>query len=342
MTAVWGDAEEPEGLTRFVEGGGVVTLLASGADDRSRALLRRTLDDMMRHGLCNPFLLVESYQAWKRIDLPFARWSSLSVPHRDLRSIVLQKFWDYRFRFYYLKKHYMLRLVSLGVSVFQMDTDVVINHNPLPILQSMHSALVVQHDRPFANAGVMFARPNSEKILSDLVWRIGLFQNHPDMSVAITRVKTSRVYGNFDDQTLLNDVLVSHALGRSVFHSTARYEHANRHNRYGPSYKNSSYKLQNERDVALVWRRLRRDTVRIDFLDKNASFRRFGTAFALAPFALFGFSQDDRAAIQHLAGIHGFANKLEFLKKRPASSSLPIRICDARHLSDWSPVSHTF
>tara|TARA_B100000768_G_C11061834_1_gene282794 strand:- start:76 stop:234 length:159 start_codon:yes stop_codon:yes gene_type:complete len=37
-------------------------------------------------------------------------------------SIVNDKFWDWRFRFYYVKKLYNARLVELGFAVLQVDT----------------------------------------------------------------------------------------------------------------------------------------------------------------------------------------------------------------------------
>ena len=66
----------------------------------------------------------------------------------------LQKFWDWRFRFYWAKKHYVAELLRLGFSVLQADTDTVWVHDPFPALHDIvaatNASLVVQQDKPLA------------------------------------------------------------------------------------------------------------------------------------------------------------------------------------------------
>ena len=59
-------------------------------------------------------------------------WSSRVLKNRPSESIVNTKFWDWRFRFYYVKKLYNARLVELGFAVLQADTDTVCTRNESP------------------------------------------------------------------------------------------------------------------------------------------------------------------------------------------------------------------
>ena len=68
--------------------------------------------------------------------------------------------WDWRHRFYELKKHYLLELVRLGYGVLQADTDTIWAFDPFPMLLAMASggaSVIVQWDFPIANAGLMYA-----------------------------------------------------------------------------------------------------------------------------------------------------------------------------------------
>ena len=77
-------------------------------------------------------------------------------------SITNNKFWDWRFKFYYVKKAYLSRLVAGGFSVIQADTDTVWSHDPFPALRTMGASLVVMREYPtIANAGLIYARPGS-------------------------------------------------------------------------------------------------------------------------------------------------------------------------------------
>ena len=55
-------------------------------------------------------------------------WSSRVLHNRPSASIVMSKFWDWRFKYYYVKKLYNAKLVDLGFAVLQVDTDTVRRH----------------------------------------------------------------------------------------------------------------------------------------------------------------------------------------------------------------------
>ena len=111
---------------------------------------------------------------------------------RPSDSISLRKHWDWRFRFYWAKKHYVAELLRLGFSVLQADSDTVWVHDPFPALHQIckasNATLVAQvclyalykcfialantlahprprprpqMDNPFVNAGLFYARPST-------------------------------------------------------------------------------------------------------------------------------------------------------------------------------------
>ena len=45
-------------------------------------------------------------------------------------------------------------------------------------------------------------------MLEEMSWRIGLFQNHPEVLPRLVPFATPPFYANSDDQTLLNDAIV--------------------------------------------------------------------------------------------------------------------------------------
>ena len=65
-------------------------------------------------------------------------WSSRAVANRPSDSLSLMRpngvGWDWRHRFYELKKHYLLELVRLGYGVLQADTDTIWAFDPFPML----------------------------------------------------------------------------------------------------------------------------------------------------------------------------------------------------------------
>ena len=91
-----------------------------------------------------------------------------------------------------------------------------------------HRSIITMKDTALANAGVVYARPGSAKaqeLLDDVAWRVQLFQNWPEIVPEIVPYAKPPYYANSDDQTLLNDAIVSFVTGNRTFlGSTARYE----------------------------------------------------------------------------------------------------------------------
>jgi len=204
-------------------------------------MLGNTLHMLARLRLARrALLLVDSLETCEGLppSMPGGRaqcyWSSRLIANRpsDSGSMLRPRGvgWDWRHRFYEAKKAYVAALVRLGYAVLQADTDAVWAHDPFPALQTMAAAgakVVVQHDTPLANAGMMYAAPGarSQLLLDELAWRIKLFQRHPSIVGRLVRFAKPPYYSNPDDQTLLNDVLLSFALrNRTFLGSTARLE----------------------------------------------------------------------------------------------------------------------
>jgi hypothetical protein len=189
--------------------------------------------------------------------------------------------------------------------------------------------LVVQPDYPLANAGLLYARPGpkTQLVLDELAWRIKLFQRHPEVVPRLVSWARAPYYSNSDDQTLLNDAIVSVATGQRDFHgSTARLEASNRHNDWhGPTWENTAeYPLMQHRLKSLhfedarlpvPWQTGNADTsgsvgfIRVDLGG--------GECTALAPEALFsgGLHHFHEHALTHLQAVPGFNEKLKILKK---------------------------
>lgn len=181
-------------------------------------------------------------------------------------SITNNKFWDWRFKFYYVKKAYLSRLVAGGFSVIQADTDTVWSHDPFPALRTMGASLVVMREYPtIANAGLIYARPGSVEardLLDEarraadaeararaaasatrprrapqVAWRVQLFQHYPEAVRRVVHFASPPYYANSDDQTILDDVLVSAVLrNRTFLGSTARFEASTRYKPAGPKW----------------------------------------------------------------------------------------------------------
>ena len=138
-----------------------------------------------------------------------------------------------RFPFYYLKKKYIADLVAAGFSVLQVDTDTVWTNDPFPMLRAMTtSSIVAMKDTALANAGIVYARPGSKtalRLLQETAWRIQLMNNWPEAVAQLVPFAKPPFYANSDDQTLLNDAIVSATIqNRTFLGSTARYEAKNR------------------------------------------------------------------------------------------------------------------
>ena len=158
------DLETPNTLlgvaTRRARGGGDLIFLATGPDATSLAMAQNTVHMLARLGLQgHAMLLADSLETCERVgerllgaDACF--WTSRMLVKRPSDSISLHKFWDWRFRFYWAKKHYVAELLRLGFSVLQADTDTVWVHDPFPALHDIvaatNASLVVQQDNPLA------------------------------------------------------------------------------------------------------------------------------------------------------------------------------------------------
>ena len=131
------------------------------------------------------------------------------------------RFWGWRFKFYYVKKLYIATLVRLGFAVLQADTDTIWSHDPLPVLRSMNATIACGREAAgFCNAGIVYARPgnpSTQVLLDELAWRLQLFQNHPEVIPRLFPWASPPFYSNSDDQTMLNDVLISALLRNRTF-----------------------------------------------------------------------------------------------------------------------------
>ena len=150
----------------------------------------------------------------------------------------VRRFWDMRFYFYDVRKHMVSQLAGeLGVNVLQTDTDVAWFSNPYGALKSGESGkanILAQWDAPFVNAGVFYAQglqPGDAAtwVLRELHRRIALFMYNPDAVKRYVPWAKKPYFANADEQTLMNDVLISAMTNTSCYiWSTAFFE-----SRYG-------------------------------------------------------------------------------------------------------------
>lgn len=197
-----GDLEAPNALAQAAAGvartvvsteTGVLqrelVMLATAPDQTSIQMTLNAIASLAMVGLDkHVLLLADSATTCASFSQP-CYWSSRVLTNAPgPKAIVQAKFWDWRFRYYYVKKAYLSRLVRLGFSVIQADTDTIWEHDPFPMLRSMSSSLVVMVDSELANAGLIYTRPGSREavdILDEVAWRIQLLQNYPEMAGAI-------------------------------------------------------------------------------------------------------------------------------------------------------------
>jgi hypothetical protein len=123
------DLEAPDTLlevaTRRARGSDLI-FLATGPDATSLAMAQNTVHMLARLGLQrHAVLLADSLETCERVgdrilgaDACF--WTSRMLGVRPSDSISLRKYWDWRFRFYWAKKHYVAELLRLGFSVLQV------------------------------------------------------------------------------------------------------------------------------------------------------------------------------------------------------------------------------
>eukprot|EP00962_Isochrysis_galbana_P013075 scaffold3739_cov207-Isochrysis_galbana.AAC.1 len=200
--AEFGDLEAPNALAQAAAGvartvvsteTGVLqrelVMLATAPDQTSIQMTLNAIASLAMVGLDkHVLLLADSATTCASFSQP-CYWSSRVLTNAPgPKAIVQVKFWDWRFRYYYVKKAYLSRLVRLGFSVIQADTDTIWEHDPFPMLRSMSSSLVVMVDSELANAGLIYTRPGSREavdILDEVAWRIQLLQNYPEMAGTI-------------------------------------------------------------------------------------------------------------------------------------------------------------
>lgn len=145
-----------------------------------------------------------------------------------------QKYWDMRFYFYVIRKEIVARLaVELGINVLQTDTDVAWFANPYPLLKLGlvgRTNLVSQWDAPFVNAGCFYVQnvqpgDGAAWVLTELHRRIRLFMFTPEAVKKHVPWAAPPYFANSDEQTLMNDVIISAILGEPIYvFSTAFFE----------------------------------------------------------------------------------------------------------------------
>ena len=301
-------------------------LLATGPDNTSLLMTNSTLANIASVGLRKHVLVMaDSWDSCQRLAGP-CYWSSRVLNLPPSKSVVNDRFWDWRFRFYYVKKHYMAELVRLGHHVLQADSDTIWEKDPFPMLRSMErSSIIVMADRGIANAGMIFARPGSGRalrILDDTAWRVQLMQNHPEaVAHIVSFAKGPRFYANSDDQTLLNDAILSAVIDQPTWlGSTAKYEAKNTHNPHGPHWNTLNESQVFRQQMNLLWSRKQVLKVRCPWTrtDERYSFWPLGKhdGIAIAPRRIFGhLPYSENTAITHLTAVRGFNAKMATMKR---------------------------
>ena len=132
-----GDLEAPGALLaaaaslarRAANGDKELIFMATGSDANSLSVTNNSLVTLATLGLRRHVMLLAD--GWQTCEVLRAVlygpcfWSSRMLRRQPADSITLRKFWDFRFRFYYIKKKYMALLVEGGYAVLQADTDTV-------------------------------------------------------------------------------------------------------------------------------------------------------------------------------------------------------------------------
>ena len=118
------------------------------------------------------------------------------------------------------------------MNVLQTDTDVAWLASPYPLLKThfANHSLVVQHDAPLVNAGVIYVQNAREGsgaawLLQELARRVHLFMWNPEAVAAIVPWAKRPFFANADEQTIMNDVLISSIADEVTYAgSTAHWE----------------------------------------------------------------------------------------------------------------------
>lgn len=271
----YGDLEAPgallgvaRALSRRVGAHRELVMMFTGPDRTSVQMTNNSLITLARVGLRQHVLLIaDSWTTCETLLAPPCFWSSRVLRNgAPSDSIVMRSFWNgWRFKFYAVKKLYFAALVRGGFSVLQADTDTVWVHDPFPMLRAMTgSSIVAMRDVGLANAGVIYARPGSavaqRRILDEVAWRVQLFQNYPELVGRLVRFARPPYYSNSDDQTLLNDAIVSAVLSNRTHHvrtflgSTARFEAKNRYNQKAPPWEQQPESKLSSKQIGRTWR----------------------------------------------------------------------------------------
>ena len=104
---------------------GDLRFLATGPDATSLAMAQNTAHMLARLGLQNhTVLLTDSLDTCERVGerifgADACYWTSRMLGVMPSGSVSLKRYWDWRFKFYWAKKHYMAELLRLGFSVLQ-------------------------------------------------------------------------------------------------------------------------------------------------------------------------------------------------------------------------------
>ncbi len=159
-------------------------------------------------------------------------WSSeINATKPANNGLCNKRFWDMRFYFYVVRKRMVVHLaIELGYNVLQTDTDVAWFASPYPIMKTTYAQakLISQRDSPLVNAGVFYvqnAKPGDgvDFVLSELARRIELFMFHPEAVKRYVPWAVAPYYANSDEQTLMNDVLITSIWQKEYYASSTAY-----------------------------------------------------------------------------------------------------------------------
>lgn len=309
------DVEEPGAFAHIAEAGcSPLVFFATGPDALSLRMLNNSLLSLKKINLAaSAFVLADSADTCKKIS---ARcwWSSRVVHRRPSSSLAVDRFWDWRFRLYAVKKEVLLQLLRHGCDrIIQSDTDTFWYADPFSVLDAIPAPIVFQQDRPIANAGLFYVRrhPLVYRLLEDIVWRVRLMQHAPDAVRFLVSWAKQPYYANSDDQTILHDVLLSLHTGRRVFLTTAKYEADNAH---AGVRKNISWQTRPEN---ALYRRLLQD-LGAQRRHHKVTDRHFASIYgdvAIASPSIFAHSHHNGSVV-HVAAHRGFQNKVQFFRAR--------------------------
>lgn len=147
----------------------------------------------------------------------------------------MRQFYDMRFYFYDVRKTMIASLVSdHGYNVLQSDTDVVWLADPYPALSHLAAAapgslLLAQFDLPLLNAGVFYyhgVQPSDGAawVAREAAKRVHSFMWTPEAVAEHVPWAVPPYFANGDEQTIMNDCVLSATNGEVSYVSTAEWE----------------------------------------------------------------------------------------------------------------------